>query len=165
MKAFTKVLAIVMVLALATVVFAACGGGDDKTKGDDTSSAASAVESGAESKAESKADADYDNPTKVITDYADMEAYAKEMQSNGHQGEVVKVTGVNSRSNFGAKASVMIADGNGGKIGTTYMIDGATSIEDYPEEDANIEVTGVVTLSEGGIGCYIAAPKEYVKTL
>ena len=159
MKAFTKVLAVVMVLALSVFVFAACGdnsGSTTESKADD----------GASSQAvESKADGgnvDYSNPEKTISDFADLETFAKELQSNGNQGMVVKITGINSRSNFGAKATISISDGDSTKIGTTYKIDGVDNIEDYPENDANIEITGVVTLEEGGIGCFIAVPKDQV---
>lgn len=158
MKVITKVLAVVMVLALTAMVFAACGGNSGSTtesKADDASSQA----------VESKADGgnvDYSKPEKTISEFADLEAFAKELQSNGNQGMVVKITGINSRSNFGAKATISISDGDKTKIGTTYKIDGVDKIDDYPADDANIEITGVVTLEESGLGCYIAVPKDQV---
>ncbi len=161
MKTITKIMAVVMALALTAMVFAACGSGSTtESKADDASS--QAVES---SDTESKADGgdvDYSKPEKTITEFSDLETFAKELQSNGNQGMVVKITGINSRSNFGAKATISISDGDKTKIGTTYKIDGVDKIDDYPENDANIEITGVVTLEEGGIGCFIAVPKDQV---
>ena len=168
MKKFTKLFAVVMALALTAVMFAACGG-SSSSDADSSDASSQAVESKAGDESskgdESKVDngsVDYDNPTVTIIDFETMETYAKEMQSNGHQGEVVKVTGINSRSNFGAKATISISDGGSTKKGTTYKIDGADSIDAYPENDAEIEITGVVTLEEGGIGCYIAVPADRV---
>lgn len=158
MKKITRILAVAMVLALTAMVFAACGGsGSSTAESSKTDASSQAVESKADN-----ASVDYNNPTVTITDYAAMETYAKEMQSNGHQGEVVKVVGINSRSNFGAKATVSISDGGSKKIGTTYKINGADSIDAYPAEDAEIEITGVVTLEESGLGCFIAVPADKV---
>ena len=108
------------------------------------------------------AEPDYENPDVVLSDFNSLKTYAKEMQSNEHQGEVVKVMGFNKRSVFEAKASVMIKGDDGTSFGTTYRIIGIDSIEGYPEDDDIIEITGVVTLEERGIGCYIAVPKSQV---
>ena len=163
MKRLTKIMAVVMALALTAMVFAACGGsGSSSSKAESKSDNGAASSQAVESKDEG-GDVDYSNPDVTITDFATMETYAKEMQSNGHQGEVVKVTGINTRSNFGAKATVSISDGASKKIGTTYKITGVDSIDEYPAEDAEIEITGVVTLEEGGLGCFIAVPKDQVK--
>ena len=60
-------------------------------------------------------------------------------------------------------ASANISDGASSKIGTTYKIDGADSIDAYPADDATITITGVVTLEDSGLGCYIAVPADRVK--
>ncbi len=163
MKKFFKIIAVTMALALSASVFAACGSSSSKTE-----ESSKAADSSAASKADDSsksADADYDNPTATFGegDYDALKAYASEMQTNGHQGEVVKITGINSRSNFGAKATISISDGASSKIGTTYKIDGADSIDAYPADDATITITGVVTLEDSGLGCYIAVPADRVK--
>lgn len=162
MKKLFKIIAVTMALALSASVFAACGSSSSNTEESskaDTNTSSKADESG------KTADVDYDNPTATFGegDYDALKAYASEMQTNGHQGEVVKITGINSRSNFGAKATISISDGASSKIGTTYKIDGADSIDAYPAEDATITITGVVTLEESGLGCYIAVPADRVK--
>lgn len=172
MKKLIKNIAVSMALALSASVFAACGS-SSSSNADSSNAVSGKSESGAaESSVESKADesgnageADFNNPTITFRDgdYDALKAYASEMQSNQHQGEVVKITGINSRSNFGAKATISLSDGGSRKIGTTYKIDGADSIDAYPENDATITVTGVVTLEENGLGCYLAVPADMVK--
>lgn len=168
MKKTIKFFAVAAALTLCASVFAACGSSDNKAGGG-ASSAASAAASGAESSAaESKAaaSADLSNPEITIADgdYDAMESFAKELQSGQNEGKVVKITGINSRSNFGAKASIMESNGDGKKIGTTYIITGADSIDAYPAEDATIEITGVVTKSDNGISCQIEVAPENVVT-
>ena len=170
MKKFTKALAIMMVLALSAFVFAACGKSktESKTEGGKTESSQaggeSAQQSNEASAQDSAADVNYDNPTITIAegDYAAMETFAKELQSGGHQGEVVKITGISTRSNFGVKASIMESDGSGKKIGTTYVIEGVEKIDDYPAEDATVELTGVVKLSDNNISCQISVPSDKI---
>ena len=167
MKKITKALAVIMVLAVSAAAFAACGSSSSSKSDSKAESSASQKSEGSKSEdSKPEGDVDYNNPTATLGegDYEAMMTYAKEMQSNGHKGEVVRITGINSRSNFGAKASVLISDGGSKKIGPTYKIDGAASIDDYPANDATVEVTGVVTLEEGGLGCYIAVPADKVVT-
>ena len=166
MKKFVKVLAVSMALALSASVFAACGS-SSSSKADSSKADSGKAESSAASKADESsksADVDYNNPT-VTFGEGDFEAYStyvKEMQSNGHLGEVVKVTGIHSRSSFGAQATVSISDGGSKKIGTTYKLDGADKIDAYPANDATITVTGVVTLEDSVLGCYLAVPADKV---
>ncbi len=162
MKKTLKIMAVAAALVLAATVFAACGG---KTEGGTSAaSAAASAASSAESKAESTADnktADLSNPD--ITDA--MKTFASEMQGKTHEGKVVKVTGISTRSNFGAKASIMESDGGSQKIGATYKLTGVDAIDGYPADDAVVELTGVVKVDDNGISCYIEVAPDNLKTV
>ena len=166
MKKIVKAMAVVMALALSVMVFAACGSsGQPKevaVKGDSSA----AVDPAATEAVSSNDGVDYSKVDITINDgdFAAMKELATAMQSGGNQGKVVKVTGINSRSQFGAKASVMESDGGSSKIGTTYKIVGVDSIDQYPEDDAKIELTGVVKLDDNGISCYIEVTQEHLIT-
>ena len=169
MRRTLKIMAVAAAMVLAATVFAACGG---KTEGgaSGASSAASAAASSAESKAESTAEnkaADLSNPDITINngDYDAMKTFASEMQGKIHEGKVVKVTGISTRSNFGAKASIMESDGGTQKIGATYKLTGVDAIEGYPEDDAVVELTGVVKVDDNGISCYIEVAPENLKAV
>ena len=173
MKKLITILSVTTALVFAAGTLSACGGAAESTvsaAGSAAESAASAVASAAESavsaaaSAIDNADVDFSNPVVVIEsgDYAGMEAFAKELQSGGNMGKVVKITGISARSPFGAKATISESDGNGKKIGTTYVIQGADSIDAYPAEDAEIVITGVVVKSDNGISCQIEVPAQNV---
>lgn len=171
MKNLTKALAVMLVLALSAFVFAACGKSktESKTEGSKTESSQAGGESSAQESNEASADVgssdvNYDNPDITIAegDYDAIEALATSMQSGGEQGKVVKITGISTRSNFGVKASIMESNGEGKKIGTTYVIAGVDNIDDYPAEDATVELTGVVKLSDNGISCYLDVPSDRI---
>lgn len=157
MKKLIKMIAVTAVLALAAVSLAACGGNSNTQS--KTESAASGTQSATES---ASADLSKVDISIVEGDFAAMESFAKALQNGEYEGKVVKATGINSRSNFGAKASVMTDDGSGKKIGTTYIITGVDSIDGYPENDAVIQITGVVTKSDNGISCHIEVPSDQV---
>lgn len=166
MKKMFKIIAVTAALTLAAATFAACGSNAQSKVESAASAAASAVESAASAVESAAANAAADLSKVDITiaegDYAAMETFAKELQNVQNEGKVVKVTGINSRSNFGAKASVMVSDGGSQKVGTTYIITGVDSIDGYPENDATIEITGVVTKDASGMFCYIAVPADMV---
>ena len=168
MKKTLKIMAVAAALVLAATVFAACGG---KTEGGTSAaSAAASAASSAESKAESTADnktADLSNPDITINngDYDAMKNFASEMQGKTHEGKVVKVTGISTRSNFGAKASIMESDGGSQKIGATYKLTGVDAIDGYPADDAVVELTGVVKVDDNGISCYIEVAPDNLKTV
>ena len=174
MKKLIKSLSVTAALVLAAAALSACGSKTESkaesnpatssqvSQVEDTTAQVEETTAEAEETTAEAAEPDYENPDVVLSDFNSLKTYAKEMQSNEHQGEVVKVTGFNKRSMFEAKASVMIKGDDGTSFGTTYRIIGIDSIEGYPEDDDLIEITGVVTLEEGGIGCYIAVPKSQV---
>lgn len=187
MKRFFKIISVTAALAVAAGTFAACGQAAESAAsaaGNALESAASAAASAAESAVSAAASAaesaaaaagsavsealdniDFSAPVIIIEsgDYAGMEAFAKELQSGGNEGKVVRITGINARSPFGAKATINESDGSGKKIGTTYMIQGADSIDAYPEDDAEITVTGVVVKSDNGVSCHVAVPAQNVQ--
>ena len=170
MKKTLKFMAVAAALVLAATVFAACGGKTEGGSASGASSAASAAASSAESKAESTAEnktADLSNPDITINngDYDAMKTFASEMQGKTHEGKVVRVTGISTRSNFGAKASIMESDGGTQKIGATYKLTGVDSIDGYPADDAVVELTGVVKVDDNGISCYIEVAPENLKTV
>lgn len=175
MKKLITIISVTAALAFAAGTLSACGGAAESAvsaAGSAAQSAVSAVGSAAESAVSAAASAaesaldniDFSNPVVVIEsgDYAGMEAFAKELQSGGNVGKVVKITGISTRSPFGAKATISESDGSGKKIGTTYVIQGADSIDAYPEEDAEIVITGVVVKSDNGISCQIEVPAQNV---
>ncbi len=164
MKKILKAMAIVMALALSVAVFAACGNSEQPkevaVKGESSGSA----DHTATEMVSSNDGVDYSKVDITVNDgdYAAMNELATALQSGGNQGKIVKITGVNSRSQFGAKASVMVSDGSSGKIGTTYKIAGVDTIDQYPENDSVIELTGVVKLDDNGISCYVEVPPEHL---
>ena len=107
------------------------------------------------------------NPDITINngDYDAMKTFASEMQGKTHEGKVVKVTGISTRSNFGAKASIMESDGGSQKIGATYKLTGVDAIDGYPADDAVVELTGVVKVDDNGISCYIEVAPDNLKTV
>ena len=174
MKKLMKTISVTAVLALAAAALAGCGGAQSKVESaasaaagaveSAASAAAGAVESAASAVESAVADLSKVDVTIEDGDYAAMEAFAKELQNGGNVGKVVKVTGTSTRSNFGAKASVMVSNGEGEKIGTTYIITGVDAIDGYPQDDAVIQITGVVTKSDNGISCHIEVPADQVVT-
>ena len=165
MKKIVKAMAVVMALALSVMVFAACGGNSDQPKEVAVKGDSSAAGDNKATEAVSSNDGvDYSKVDITVNDgdYAAMQEFATALQSGGNQGKVVKITGINSRSNFGAKASVMVSDGNSSKIGTTYKIVDVDSVDKYPENDSKIELTGVVKLDDNGISCYVEVTPEHL---
>ncbi len=170
MTKFGKILTVFAGLALC-VTLAACGnsGGESKVDNATPPSDGASVVSGVDQISQGvqpAGDADYSNPAVTIAadDYDGMKTFADAMLAGQHDGKVVKVTGINSRSMFGAKASVMISDGGSGKLGVTYKIKGVESIDEYPADDANIELVGVVSTDENGVR-FLEVPAENLKTL
>ena len=162
MKKILKAMAIVMALALSVAVFAACGNSDWPKEAAVKGESSGASENTATEAVSPNDGVDYSKIDITVSDgdYAAMQEFATALQSGGNQGKVVKITGINSRSQFGAKATVMVSDGNSSKIGTTYKIAGVDSIDKYPENDSVIELTGVVKLDDNGISCYVEVPPE-----
>ena len=174
MKTIFRAIAVMLVLAFTASVFAACGSHTESAAGSEGSETRAATISEAGSRAtadESTASEarriDYSKPDITIEDgdYAAMEGLAKELQVGKNQGKVVKVTGISTRSRYGVKGSVLEDNGEGRKIGTAYTIIGADSLEAYPENDAKVELTGVVRPEENGISCCIEVPRDKIRTV
>lgn len=151
-----------MALALSAALFSACGSSESKSKSD-SKVESSAASSQATGDSASKP-VDYSNPSVTIKsgDYKGMKTFANEMLEGKHDGEVIKVDGISTRSSLGVKGSILISDGKSSKIGVTYKITGAESIEKYPAEDAEVVVTGVIMADENGIR-YIEVPEDKVE--
>lgn len=151
-----------MALALSAALFSACGSSESESKSD-SKVESSAASSQATGDSASKP-VDYSNPSVTIKsgDYKGMKTFANEMLEGKHDGEVIKVDGISTRSSLGVKGSILISDGKSSKIGVTYKITGAESIEKYPAEDAEVVVTGVIKADENGIR-YIEVPEDKVE--
>ncbi len=149
MKKFLRSAVIVIALALSAAVFGACGG--DSSSQEQGSSAQSAI--------------DYSKPDVTIEmdDFNGMKTFADEMLAGKHDDKVIKVDGTTTRSSMSVKASIMESDGGSQKIGVTYKIAGAESIDDYPAENAETTIAGVVKTDENGVR-YISVPAENVET-
>lgn len=149
MKRFFKAAAVVMALAFSAAVFGACG----ETKDESTASVSE------------KSEVDYSKPDVTIEkdDYNGMKNFADEMLAGKHDDKVVKIDGTTTRSTMSVKASIMESDGGSQKIGVTYKIAGAESIDEYPAEGAETTITGVVKTDENGVR-FIEVPKDKLET-
>lgn len=164
MKKFAKVLAIIMTLAISAAVFAACGSSGNDSKADSDSKADNSAASSQVTGDSTSKPVDYSNPTVTIKsgDYNGMKSFANEMLEGRHDGEVIRIDGISTRSSLGVKGSILISDGKSSKIGVTYKITGVDSIEKYPAEDAEVVVTGVIKSDENGLR-YIEVPEDKVE--
>ena len=164
MKNFKRTLVLALVLTMGAVSLSACtksnetstAGGESKTSSaaaDESSESkeSSADESSAEA-GESSSEGSID-PKKVDHSKVDieikygdaegMQKFSNEAASGKLDGKVVKIDGISAKRV--STCSIMEKDKEKGVgYGLTYTLDGASSLKDYPADDARVELTGVI---------------------
>ena len=164
MKKFKRTLILAIVLTMGAVSLSACtkgndsstAGGESKTSSADSSESSeskesSAAESSAEA-AESSSEGSIDPKTvdyskvDIEIKYGDaegMQKFSNEAASGKLDGKVVKVDGISAKRM--STCSIMEKNKETGVgYGLTYTLDGASSLSDYPADDARVEITGVI---------------------
>ncbi len=155
MKKTFKLLALFLAALMLASVMGACSGGKTPEPGSTTP-----APGGDDTEAPQATDApaqpenyldvtgvDFSNPTIVIAadDYDAMYDFAKKMQNfEIPEGTIVKIDGFAGPGTMTHTINVPNADGTG-SVGTTYEVPGDF---EYPEEDTEIHLVGVVRMGE-----------------
>ena len=184
MKTITKILVISMAAAISLCCVTGCANNsgsenktessaastasntDDNSDTDTDSDTASTDESNADesSAADASVDlasADYSNPA-VTIEFGDTEliqTVTQDMQTGKYDGKVIKVTGISEKRM--SSCTVMEKDEKTGTgYGMTYYLDGQPDLSEYPDEEAKVELLGVVTVGEYDVRALTVLPDK-----
>lgn len=99
----------------------------------------------------------------TIDNFAAMKDFLSKFWGGEYDDKVIKVRGKNSTRI--SNCAVMISDGNGFRLGCSWEVEGGKYPDDYPHEDAQIEITGVLRVAnEYGARVLMVLP-ENIKIL
>ncbi len=154
MKLIIKISAIIMVIAAACFVFAACGSADNGP------TIATSYHSGKE-----YASADYDDVKKEVK-YEDnkvMTAVMKDITAGKYDNKVVEMEGTNTL--YGASCGILEDNNDGTLVGANYYLIDSVFPNDYPEKGAHIKLRGLVVVNKSNGTRYLEVPKDQLKIL
>ena len=160
MKKLMKILAPALALCFVTAAFASCGKTGGKDEG--VTVEANQTEDGAPSDETKASEPDYDAPDLVIEadDFAAMESFLNDWESQKWDGKVIRITGVSARRMSNCTIMEKNADGVG--KGCSYEILGAAFPDDYPEDDAVVTLTGVLFFNPDTWARILQVPADQV---
>lgn len=149
MKA-TKIIALVMALALCVSLFAACGSNNGNTS--------------SQTKMEKAiAGADYNNIIMTIgeKDYDKMQDVVSSLANGKFDFSVLKITGESERRS--SNCSIIVKNDKGEGRGLSWQIIDGKYPDDYPEDGATVTITGVLTKDDNNASV-LMVPADKVET-
>ncbi len=131
------------------------------TESADESTGKDTTESSAGEASVDLASADYSNPAVTIEfgDFELIQTVTQDMQTGKYDGQVIKVTGISEKRM--SNCTVLEKDestGNG--YGMSYYLDGQPDLSEYPDEEAKVELLGVVTVGEYDVRALTVLPDK-----
>ncbi len=101
----------------------------------------------------------YDDICLTIEDYDTMKAFLGKLWSGEYDDKVIMVRGTNSTRI--SNCAVMVSDGGSFRLGCSWEVEGGNYPDDYPFEDARVELTGVLRVTgEYGVRVLIVPPEN-----
>lgn len=102
---------------------------------------------------------DYNEIALTIEDFAAMQDFLSKVWCGEYDDKVIKVTGINSTRI--SNCAVMISDGGKLRLGCSWEIENGKYPDDYPYEDAQVELTGVLRVKgEYGARVLMVSPEN-----
>ena len=108
-------------------------------------------------------DVNYNDVFLTIEDFETMKSFMSVCLSGEYDDKVIRVKGRNSTRI--SNCAVMISDGGSLRIGCSWEIEGEKYPDDYPCEDARIEITGVLRVANEYGARVLFVPRENIKIL
>ena len=88
---------------------------------------------------------DYNDIYLTIEDFAAMKSFLSKQWEGEYDDKVIKIKGRNSTRI--SNCAVMISDGYGLSLGCSWEVEGGKYPDDYPHDDAQVELVGVLKVA------------------
>lgn len=99
----------------------------------------------------------------IIEDFETMKGFLEKFWGGEYDDKIIRVKGKNSTRI--SNCAVMISDGGGFRLGVSWEVEGGRYPDDYPHEDAQIEITGVLKVANEYGARVLMVPPENIKIL
>ncbi|MBR2109256.1 MAG: hypothetical protein IJ932_04835 [Ruminococcus sp.] len=106
-------------------------------------------------------DVNYNDVFLTIEDFDTMKDFLSKLLGGEYDDKVIRVRGKNSTRI--SNCAVMLGDSF--RLGCSYEIEDGKYPDDYPHEDARIEITGVVTVANEYGARVLMVPPENIKII
>lgn len=106
---------------------------------------------------------DYSEIYLTITDFPTMKDFLSKFWGGEYDDKVIKVVGRNATRI--SNCAVMISDGEGFSLGCSWELESGVYPDDYPADDARVELTGVLRVANEYGARVLYVPAENVKLL
>lgn len=108
-------------------------------------------------------DVNYNDIFLTIDDFDTMKSFLEKFWGGEYDDKVIRVRGKNSTRI--SNCAVVISDGGSFRMGCSWEVEGGTYPDDYPYEDAEIEITGVLKVANEYGARVLMVPSENIKIL
>ncbi|MCR5652975.1 MAG: hypothetical protein K6F88_04150 [Ruminococcus sp.] len=108
-------------------------------------------------------DINYNDIYLTIEDFEVMKDFLSKFWGGEYDNKVIRVKGINSTRI--SNCAVMISDGGSLRLGCSWEVEGGKYPDDYPHEDAQIEITGVLRVANEYGARVLFVPKENIRLI
>ena len=106
---------------------------------------------------------DYSDIFLTIEDFGTMEDFLQRVWYGDFDDKVLRIKGRNSTRI--SNCAVMISDGSNLRLGVSWEVEGGTYPDDYPADDTQVELTGVLRVANEYGARVLFVPSENIKIL